>query len=435
MVRSMDPILLHALKIARLIRDSEEGQAWREAWADVAKVPREVESAFTPFNLPIPFIEAIHHLRVSDQGQTRPLLFPLLLSRAMPNLSQRKPHDELRNYPRNLTAYVQLTRCMVFTVQLAGLLRRVASIHSRPLLIYALPGTPWGQYDSPWELPWGLGEKVAIPGRLDARHIGLDQTLPSIAVQLGQELNKLIVTIKECSEWKSLHRWHRQLRHDRQLVASLEQAQARFRQAMTEAMGAAIPRPVWRRQVGGIAEEIYSTCSPDAKAYATSFLEYEWLVERVYWLVSHLTFYESFSGLTSSNSMHLQQVSLSAGRQAALTSLLSPIGPAVDVGRIVHIELPESGHVFDGLYQIELRSITYQPRGGVRDYLRARCLWHCTLDEITKRMRQESSSLIKSAAVPEHSEMKLTIDGPDGSETSWDIRETLRLNILKTMYF
>jgi len=430
----MDAVLEQALKLACLIRDSEEANAWREAWNALLNIQFGTPNIMAMPLEEIPLVEHIGHLRVSEQS--RPLMFPLLITRFPLPLNAAQIRDGLKDYPEVWRTYQQLVSCFGLTCLLVTFLRSAGPGYPHKDLVYTLPNTPWVQLSSMRELPWNMGEFLVPEGVTDARFIGLQRFVPSVAQQSATSLNDLLAAIKCDNAWLELEKSYETIQRRRNLRGEISRAQAQFQREFGEVSQMSMLKPEWQAKAKELVRKVYAKRGPRIQAYAKSFLEYERLIERIYWLISQILIHESVSCLTSSASHQLQQVSLRYGQDALLTALAPTLAKTLQVGQLVHIELVETEHLLDGLYQVEQWLEKYEIATGARILFGAQCLWYCQFNDLLTGTKEFSNPTFIPAEVMDIlGESRVSITGPDGEVVSWRIRDEIpSFELSKTMY-
>lgn len=345
----MDAVLAEALQVAYLVRDSEEGKAWREAWNSLNDLLNPPSIMPSPGE-EIPLTELVGALRRSEVAEVRPLLFPLIVGKFSPHLNAAQVRNGLKEHSEALKAYQQLVSCMGLTSLLIAFLRSVGPGYPHEHLAHTLPEVPWRHLSNLQELPWNMGGFLLPMDATDARLIGLKRFVPSLAQQLAASLNLLGATIKTHDVWLQLKESYRQIAGRPNLDKKLRRIRVRFGRGMEKLSHSKPSKSAWHLEAEKLAQRLYSKGGARIRSYMESFLEYERLIERIYWLLSQLLMHECISCITSAVPQQLQQVSLGYGKRRRLTALSETSVKTLEVGQLVHISLIETGHLMDGLY-------------------------------------------------------------------------------------
>ena len=223
------------------------------------------------------------------------------------------------------------------------------------------------------ELPWNMGGFLLPKDATDARLIGLNRFMPSMAQQSAASLNHLVTTIKAHDVWLRLKESYQEIERRPNLDKKLRRIRVRFGRGMEKQIRSKPSRSAWHLEAEKLAQRLYSKGGARIRSYMESFLEYERLIERIYWLLSQLVMHECISCITSAVPQQLQQVSLGCGKRRRLTALSETSVKTLEVGQLVHISLIETGHLMDGLYQVEQWHAKHQVGIAARILFRARC--------------------------------------------------------------
>ena len=422
----MDTVLRSTLGLACQIRDSAEAKAWREAWNVLSSAEFRAWESFRKPTVEIPLTEYIRLVRSTDAAKSRPLMLPLLLSRFSPNLDAARFQTELGERPELQEAFQQMLKCFGLISLIVAFLRRAGPGYPHRDLIYTLPKTPWLELSSMKEVPWNLGEFLPPNGTTDAEIIGLHRVIPTASSSVADRLNDLLESIKNTRIWLELGQTFAAINQRRNLTTELGRARIQFEREMAQISRLSIPKAVWQAKVEDLAQRVYARRGTRIKAYVESFLEYERLIEGIYWILSQLAVYKLISCLISSDDRQLQQIGFGNGKPPLLTALAPTLARTLQVGQLVHITLPETEHELDGLYQVEQLFEKYQLETGSRVLLRSRCLWYCDLPSILEQTRQFSEkTFIPSECIDIGDSTRIDISGPNGKVTSWRIRDSL----------
>jgi len=286
------------------------------------------------------------------------------------------------------------------------------------------------------ELPWNMGGFLLPKDATDARLIGLNRFMPSMAQQLAASLNHLVTTIKAHDVWLRLKESYQEIERRPNLDKKLRRIMVRFGREMEKLSRPKLSKSAWHLEADKLAQRLYSRGGARIRSYMESFLEYERLIERIYWLLSQLVMHECISCITSAMPQQLQQVSLGYGKRRRLTALSETSVKTLEVGQLVHISLAETGHLMDGLYQVEQWYAKHQAGIGARILFRARCLWYCELEDLKRTIGEYADqTFLTSEGKRTLGEWQVIIgpqsDTPKALNVGADIPE---LELTKTMY-
>ncbi len=431
----MDEILKQTLRVALIIRDSQEAIQWRNAWASLSETSRKQPSILTPNKVDVE--DYIIQLRKSDAVRCRPLLFILLAHQRMPDIDVKQIKQEL-NHSKLRFAYQNLIGCCALSCQIFTFLRKPGSGYPHKSLVYTLPDMCKVKISSNRELPWQLGESL-LRDSIDARLIGLEQFIPSVSLKLADRLNDLTNAIKKSEVGLKLEQAYRKIEKKKGLKKALHETKIHFKRKLQELKQVNISSREFEIKMQDIAQDVYANRGSDIQAYVQGFLEYERLIERIYWLISQLVIYEVSSCLTSSVSQQLQQINLCFDGDVALTALTQVSAKTLEVGQLVHIELSETDHIMDGLYQIKEWQTIYQAGTECRASFHAQCLWRCQLKEIQDLAKKFSTNpifLIETTDLWGNDGWMMNIINPDGElvDTISMKNSILSFDMHKTMY-
>jgi hypothetical protein len=428
----MDSVLEQTLKLACLIRDSEEANAWRSAWNLLRDIP--VRSVGPPSE-ETPIAELLHHIRMSEQGQPRPLLFPLLVAHSLPGLKGEQIQEGLKDQPETWHTYQQLVGCFTLIGLIISFLRNIGSGHPHKDLAYTVPNTPWTQLSSEQELPWWSGSNFGIAEEVtDAKSIDLERRIPSISTQVVVCLNNLVAEIRADDIWLELAKSYEKISKRDNLKKKMHRARVRFERELNESRHLNIPKIEWQAKVEKLARTLYAKEGAQVMGHIHNFRQYERLIERIYWLLSQIIIYEAVSSITSAVPQQVQQVSLSPGRMGMLTAVAPTFTKTLEIGQIVHIELPETEHLLDGLYQVGRWIQKYQVASGARIFFSARSLWYCQLTDLHHATEQSAKRTFVPSEEGDILEGGIDIVGPEGKVATLRFDELIGFNLSHTMY-
>lgn len=378
----MDGILVHALRTACVVRESPEGGQWRKAWQILSEDFVDMSSLMTESVGEISIAVHVRAIRVSEQAQSRPTMFPLLVVKFPFIKSIDQIRTGLQNYPREWRALEDLRNCMRLIAVLIEYLRVISPGYPFEELIYTAPDTHWREISNMNELPWGFGEQLVPNKSTDARFIGLKRFVPTVADTAAKEINALSAAIMRSVEWQALKQSHEMVMNHPKIVEELLKARAFFKKELGKTPRLNYPSQQWIDTVEDLAQRVYAKKGPRIGRYIDAFRKYQELIERIYWILSQVIIYENISSITSQNPDQLQQISLSESPLPMLTAISLTGAQTLDVGQLVHISLPVTNHLLDGLYQVEHEHVRFDIPSGVRTLFRARRLWLCHLDEV-----------------------------------------------------
>ena len=429
----MDEILEKTIQLGCLIRDSPEGMIWRESSAQLDEIPLSTPNLGSLPPDQIPMIENLGLIHKANK--VRPLLLPLIVGRYSPHLDHNSMRKELNKNQKVWKPYRQLELCMVFTGILVTFLRKIAPGYPHKDLIYTMPNSEWTELSSFKELPWNMATSIIPEKVIDAKQLGLERVLPNTWPVIISALNSLAESIKRCPTWLNLHKAYRAIERQNNLKIELNRAKEQFDKEFAPYKAFSVAKPTRFNKFEDLTKHIYGKRGKRISKYVDMFLQYEWLVERIYWTLSQLIMFENISCIASSISQQLQQVSLNYGKEAYLTALAKTRGKSLAIGQLVHITLPESNNIADGLYQVESLRQEYNPDSGVHILFRNRKLWYCKLDFL---LLLEENNHRSTYLQNEEQEMVngTKIDIMDGEEVvdTWDLGDLFQLKFSETMY-
>lgn len=430
-------VLTQTLKLACLIRDSDDAIMWRQAWSSLSNISVDMTSLLTAPLDELPVAAHIRAIRVSEQGQSRPVMFPLLVMKPHFYKNVEQVLLGLKDYPQARQAFGLSRNWLRVIALIVEFLRSIGPGYPHENIVYTAPGTPWRELTSLNELPWGIGEPLLPKNVLDARLIGLDRLVPSVFVPTAQSLNVLVAAIQQCEPWLQLKRTFEKIEHTKNLISELDRIKQHFEKELQKINRPNIITPHWIDQVENLARNSYAKKGDKIGDYINAYLSYQQLIERIYWVLSQLVFYEEISSISSRNFEQLQQVSACEYPEPLITAISKVGAKTLDVGQIIQISLPETEHLLDGLYQIEhIRTLYEIKGGGPRILFRSRRLWDCKQELILKATKDFlRKTIVEELKVKGENEYKIEIlDGNTrvaSLQAGVDITE---FEFVKTMY-
>ena len=390
----MDEILTHTLRIACILRESREAIQWRRAWNIMSEDFVDMSSLLDASDNDIPVAAQIRAVRISEKAQSRPIVFPLLVFKSTLIKSLDQLQSGMHNYPKEWGAFELLRNCLRSIALIIEFLRSIAPGYPFEDLIYSTPNTHWRELSSENELPWGLGEQLMKAKSTDARFIGLNRFVPTVADIIVKEMNYLSSAIMQSQEWKNIKTSHETIMSHPNLAMELVKAKELFEKEVRKIHRPNYPNQRWIDDVENLATQIYAKKGPRIGKYIDAFQKYQHLIERIYWVLSQGVFYSNISSISSQHPDQLQQISLSEEQVSLLTAISITKAQTLDVGQLIHISLPETNHLVDGIYQVEHVHLRFDIISGARNFFRARRLWQCQIDEIVTATNEFKNGMI-----------------------------------------
>jgi hypothetical protein len=433
----MDSILEHTFRLGCALRDSQEGRIWRESREALSKIPLNTPNLAV---LPPEKVSIVENLGLIHRAnKARPLMLPLLVSKYTPRLNHDEIRRELNKNSEIWKSYRQLELCTAFTGIVVTFLRSIAPGYPHPYLVYSLPNTIWSQLSSYKELPWNMASSVIPKNASEVQQLGLERVIPVSAPIIVKLLDSLAKAIKSSEGWMRLSYTCKAIEKHRNLKEELQRAQQEYRQKVEIYRNPNVSKPTAYEKAHNLAEEVYSKRGKRIQNYVESFLDYERLVECIYWVLSQLISFEQVSCVTSSNPQQLQQIFLSYGKKAYMTAVGQTVGQTrgktLAVGQLIHVTLPETDRIADGLYQINLLRQKYDPESGAHVFFRAQCIWYCRLEDLAgvvekynqpTFLQNENSNLVEGTTI-------VILEGETPVE-SFEVGEFLRYQFSDAMY-
>ncbi len=370
----MDPILECTLRLACLLRDSEEAEAWRKAWQELGALGGRMQQAADT-----PTCQEAIRTRNRDQGRARPFLYPWLVE-GYSGLSRTQVKGQLQGYPDIWEPYSKMQECMDTMGSVLSFLRRARPGYPQHDLVYTVPNSPWMMLGSECEVPWAYGgHTTPLPQPADAKSLGLGTSLASIWSQLAEAVNMLLVAIQADEVWHRLKKASAEILANRVLSQELAQARTRFEAELNAYSKLSLPKPIHTQKALELAEKSYSSLRPRNQAYVMAFKDHERILENIYWLLSQVVIYKVITCLTSAAPEQLQQVALNYGKDSTLTAVATSQTAFEEPGLLVHVAVEEAMGAFDGLYQIGSKTLKWHVGAQARIILTMRRHWLCPL--------------------------------------------------------
>ncbi len=384
----------------------------------------------------IPVEVHLRGVRTSERAEARPIMFPLLLAGFPINLSATRIRSELRDRPEVLGAYSQLAGCLGLTALIVEYLRSIAPGYPHADLVFGVDGTPWTQLSNYSEVPQNVGGPVLPEGATKAADIGLDRFAPSVSVELADQLIDLTGAVSSSAPYLDLKSAYKKVNADQNLQTEIRRARDQFEKELRRVNELKLPRDHWGQEVERISRKVYEKRGLRIQSYVSSFLEYEWLIERIYWLLSQLVIYEVISSLSTAEPNQLQQASINNERPRLVTGLTLTSARSVNIGQLIHLTLCETNGRADGIYQVDQWYSRYDIGVGGRDMLRARSLWECELKELEEIVGACDPPILAPAdRRQDRPVFRIEITGHDGKVTSLEAGDpVLNMEIRKSMY-
>jgi hypothetical protein len=293
----------------------------------------------------------------------------------------------------------------------------------------------WTEISSYKELPWNLAPSLIPENARDANQLGLERVIPTSWPVITDSLNLLAEAIRQSAIWKELDKTYKVIERQNNLKIELYRARKQFSKEFAKYRDISISKVTQLTRFEDLARQVYAKRGKRITGYINAFLEYERLVEHIYWILSQLIIFENISCITSSLPQQLQQVSLNYGKEAFMTALAKTRGKTLAVGQMVHVALPETDHISDGLYQVDTLRQKFEPRSGVHVLFRARKLWYCQLDEILSITRNYKLQTCLQNEMPDIlSETKISITDGDKVIETLELGGFLNYKFSDTMY-
>lgn len=429
----METILENSIQLSCLIRDSFEGQSWRNAKVILDQIPIDGTKLRTHDNTEKDIINEL--ALINRSNRVRPLMLPLLLNMYLPTRIVQQFHLAVSQKPPIARAYKQLEQSTIVTSIIVEYLRSIVPGYPHNELIYTLPNTVWRDLSTFKEVPWKF-TPFNIPNTFSNAHqIGLEKLFSQSAKPVLDALDSLVKAIKAGEMWYRLEKSHQALnrRHDlhRQLQVGLEE----YKKQISKHDMRKLSKFEWYSIQDETARKIYLAYTPRIKNFVNNYLEYEQLLENVYWLLSQIVMFEFISCISSLNSKQIQQISLSRNDRTIITAITRTQARTLSVGQLFHVTLPDIDHLGDGIYQVESIRQRYSPASGTYTYFRARCLWPTKLDRLIEITRSHQNKTFHVES--EHSDMdKLMVQIKDNNNNvvTLEAGQYLNLDFSATMY-
>jgi hypothetical protein len=428
---SFSSVLKPTLALAQILRDSQEGKNWRNAWRSLGNLEPPKSANFDFRRMPL--TEFMAMARRSEQGESRPMMYCLLLSEPPLNLQPQRITAELAGNPVLRNTFHQLVGCLGCLTSIVGFLRSIAPGYPHPGLIYTLRETHWAHLSSKKELPWSLS--IIPAGHNDAGRLRFEQFVPTVEKETSAAINALVATVRESPVYLALRNAHSQISRRPNLLDELERAKTEFQSRTAQIDRSRLPRPVWMEECEHMVRDIYDRRGPRILSYVKAFLEFEQLVESVYWIISQLAMFEAISCLTTNDPQQIQQVQCDIGEEPFISAVAPTQARTLQVGQLVHIAFPGTDHLLDGIYQIRYLHLYYAIESGARIFLHGPRLWHCPEEALKEFATTQPPIFLPSELGTVLGDMKVAISKPDGSYMTMDVRDEIpRLQFTKTMY-
>jgi hypothetical protein len=249
----------------------------------------------------------------------------------------------------------------------------------------------------------------------------MDSLLTSM--KMGTPFKQLTAAYKSATQLKNYTKQMRQVRAQfESQYGQLKQNSASGRVPGTEAVR--------------LSEKAYSRQARQIADYARSFIDYELILERIYWLISHIIMNETISCISSATPLQIQQINFHLDKEDRLTALAPTSAKSQTVGRLIHLALPEVGSYMDGIYQVEQHNFHYTVQSGACFLFSARRLWQAELTLLV----EYTSQCMAPVFVPSNERpARDLVDGAwisIGPNPGIRVREMIpALSMSKTMYF
>lgn len=425
----MNAVLEQTLRLACLIRDTPEAAQWRDAWHTLD----DFETVGTPSST-MSLDQRLCAVRSTMYAaECRPFFFPLLISKMFS--IKRADFDTLKkSCPSIWAAHEQLITAMAVADRIFSFLRRTAPGHPHEKLVYTLPYTPWVYLSGYCEVPVGI-QTQAIRSTSSVSILGLQKIMPTRYVEIEAQLARLFVAVKSSAEWKRLEKTHMEVIRNGVLSRELTECRAQFDREYHNLAGKKLPGPTLELWLGQEAEKMSGGLRPRNQAYIESYLEYERLLERIYWLVSQVVFYNIISCITTAKQRQIQQVTFSQNKATYLTALALTDARTLQVGQLVHISMPEADNIPDGIYQIERWWLKYSAATSARIFFTACSVWPCTLPEARDVTSEFTDEVFKDSEERDKLSNLMIAFGKRNEQTEYRVRDLVtNMNMEKAFY-
>jgi hypothetical protein len=394
----ISPVLKQTLKLASVLANAHEVQSWAEAWF---KLDRS-QLGMAPMNgdlsaAGIPVEHKLYVARAIPAVEVRPLLFTSLLHQ-LTGMGEGDWVTALANSPMLLDNYRKLQNLYWLGYILITLLRRASPGFPHDHLLYSRALPSWQESERTCEVPWDDFTDLLQFGK----DFSMDRLVPSCTEEVQKEIRNLILVIKADPTWNRLFAASRHVLRNDSLSKDLQERKAVFWSEMNSYYSSQQPfrRSDLRSRVLEIESAVYADLSPKSRSYVRAFLDYERLLSRIYWVLSQALIHRKVSYVSSMNANQIQQVSIERydyddGVYPHLEAVTSKEIRTQHPAQLLHITLPETNHMLDGLYQVEVSGFIYsRGNGEARHVFKARQLWSCTLNELTEACKSFKTPLL-----------------------------------------
>lgn len=428
-------MLKSIVKLAALLRQTPECIAWRTAWKDICSLSPDMPDLngenieFTPEVI-------LSILCTSETVEARPVMLPFLMAR----------HPVVQNYPdfikslsnntSLLKQYDLLVKQFVFFILVIGYIRSITPGYPHEDLIFNLAGSPWMDLSNIKEVPLGIEKELfkRTNGNL-LREIGT--YIPSSPGIVRKALSDISSDLQNESSFKKLDQAVKNINKNKNLKTELINSKKLFEKRLDKILKLQEPPYIRNNKVSKLALQIYKKNGGKVLEYVNAYLEFEELVEKIYWLLTQFMVRGKISCLSIMEETQLQQVMLGNSITPMLTGMSHTSSRSLAIGQLVCLSLSDTDHQLSGLYQVNHIQSLYKAGYDMRHYFKAQLVWQTTLKSFENILESYNIQdlLIKNEPRTSPSSFKLEVSSPQGDPISLELGDpVLDLSFSKTMF-
>lgn len=430
-------MLKSIINLSVIIRNSSEGAVWRSAWKNLSKLnPDIMPNPLGDETLELSPEAIISIFCTSESVEARPVMLPFLMAR----------HPVIQNYPDFVKSlnqkpdlfrqYSSLVGQFAFFTLIIGYLRSISPGYPHEKLIFNLPNSPWKDLTNIKEVPLGI-EKILIERTRGNLLKELSLHIPSKSDAILKALLTISSELQNEPAFVKLDTAVRNISKNENLTTELVNSKNYFEKRLGEMSQTQEPPYIRNNKISNLATQIYQKKGGKILEYVTAYLEFEELIEKIYWILTQFVIREGISCLSVTDATQLQQVMLGNSPNPILTGISRANARSLAIGQLVYLSLSDVQDHFSGLYQVNHVQALYKAGSGIRYYFKANLCWQTPLESFAKLLEIYNSQdfLIKRESITSPDNFRIEISSPQGDPISLELGDPiLNFSFSKTMF-
>lgn len=303
-------------------------------------------------------------------------------------------------------------------------------------LIFNMPNAPWKDLSNIKEVPLGI-EKTLVERTKGNLLGGISSHIPSKSDALIRALLAVSSELQKEGAFLKLDVAAKNISKNKNLTNELINSQKLFEKRLAEISKLQEPNYIQNNRIAELALQIYKKNGGKILDYVNAYLEFEELIEKIYWVLTQFVTREKLCCLSVLNDAQLQQIMLGNSRNPILTGVSRTSSSSLAIGQLVYLNLSDvDGHI-SGLYQIDHIQSIFKAGSGIRHYFKAGLVWQIGLKALESSLEKCNAKtfLVQNEPITSADHFRIEISSPDGEPISLEMGDpVLNFSVSKTMF-